>query len=131
MEAILRIALGNGKWVAGTVLEIYPRGEEHPFEWGDKAHFLIIKADITEEQKEMIHRRKLKIPLDSFLSFESQEKYKENLTMKRADFLTNGEKPKLEKIVNGKFGSVTPEKQWKKPGEIIDLAMLEELDGLR
>lgn len=115
MDAILRVALkSNEKWVAGTVLERYDLGEKHPFEWGDKAHFLIVKAEITEEQLAMIPDRKLKIPLDSFLSFESMEKYVANTIMKEAEFAETGTLPKLDKIVDGvTFGCLTPERYWR------------------
>ncbi|TET36708.1 MAG: hypothetical protein E3J72_08095 [Planctomycetota bacterium] len=118
-ECHARMALtdGCGKWEPGTILELYPL--DHHFEWGDQAHFLVISAELDETQIELIRQRKLKVPLESFLSPKSLKAYNDNLSLEREDFLASGEKPRFDRKVDVKTLAVNaPEWQWVKESAI-------------
>ena len=121
---IIRVALdtGGGKWEAGTVLCHYD--DKQKFNWGDKAHFFLCKVDsLTEQQKEDIRLRKMKIDFTKFLSGDSLTKYQNNKketldkmlsrTRNAADaeawFESNGEKEDFTKIVDTKIADLFSE----------------------
>lgn len=68
----IRVAIDDhgGKWEPGTVLGVYPDARaDVDLLWGDRAWFLAMRVqNLTDEQKEAVRMRKMKVDLPSVLS---------------------------------------------------------------
>lgn len=99
---ILRVALHDnlGKWLPGTVLEIYPN--THAFNWGDEAHFLLIRVrneEVDDDFRKRVAERRVVLELEDILDETALKRHSNNLGKHKNDYVKTGKKPDFSNAV--------------------------------